>query len=114
MEAWEAILLGIVEGLSEYLPISSTGHLLLTQRALRMPMTEEANAFAIAIQGGAILAVLGLYRARVGQMLQRGRWAATPKGATWRWRSWSPSCLPPCSGCCSTTASRSTCSGCGR
>lgn len=62
----QAIILGVVEGITEYLPISSTGHLIVTQRILGVPMdTEEAkiaaDAFAISIQGGAILAVLGLY-----------------------------------------------------
>jgi undecaprenyl-diphosphatase len=79
LSPWEAILLGLVEGLTEYLPISSTGHLLLTQRALGLPMSGEANAFVIAIQSGAILAVLGLYRGRVAEML-RGITHADPHG----------------------------------
>ncbi|MGH9381210.1 MAG: undecaprenyl-diphosphate phosphatase [Thermoanaerobaculia bacterium] len=68
MSWWEAILLGIVEGLTEYLPVSSTGHLLLVQRLLGIPPDRAANAYAIAIQAGAIVAVLGLYRQRVAQM----------------------------------------------
>ncbi|MDX1564912.1 MAG: undecaprenyl-diphosphate phosphatase [Phycisphaeraceae bacterium] len=69
----EAALLGVVEGLSEYLPISSTGHLILTQRALSIPtetadQKNAADAFAICIQAGAILAVLGLYWRRSVQM----------------------------------------------
>ncbi len=68
MEIWQAIVLGLVEGLTEYLPVSSTGHLLVTQRLLGLPQDEAANAFAIAIQLGAIVAVLGLYRARVASM----------------------------------------------
>lgn len=68
MEVWQAFLLGIVEGITEYLPVSSTGHLLLTQRLLGIPSSEEADAFAICIQAGAILAVLGLYRMRVFRM----------------------------------------------
>jgi len=68
MQWWEAILLGVVEGLTEYLPVSSTGHLLLTERALGMTQTDASDAFAICIQAGAILAVLGLYFGRVRQM----------------------------------------------
>lgn len=68
MDWWQAVILGIVEGLTEYLPVSSTGHLILAQRAMGIPNSEAANAYAIAIQGGAILAVLYLYAKRVRQM----------------------------------------------
>ena len=69
MSTFEAAVLGVVEGLTEYLPVSSTGHLLLTQRVLGIPETEASNAFAICIQAGAIIAVLGLYWSRVKQTL---------------------------------------------
>src|ERR1044071_8681830 len=68
MELWQALILGLVEGLTEYLPVSSTGHLVVTQRLLGIGASEAANAYAIAIQAGAIAAVLGLYRNRVGQI----------------------------------------------
>jgi undecaprenyl-diphosphatase len=69
----EAILLGIVEGITEFLPISSTGHLLVVSDLIGFGQGEAANAadtYAIAIQFGAILAVLVLYRMRVWSMMQ--------------------------------------------
>ncbi len=80
MEIWQAIVLGLVEGLTEFLPVSSTGHLLITERLLGIGASETANAFAIAIQLGAIVAVLGLYRARIASML-RGVAGRSPEGA---------------------------------
>lgn len=81
MEWWHALILGIVEGLTEYLPVSSTGHLLLTQRALGIPKSNSADAFAICIQAGAILAVLGLYFSRVREMTL-GVLGKNPQGRT--------------------------------
>jgi undecaprenyl-diphosphatase len=68
MELWQALILGLVEGLTEYLPVSSTGHLVVTQRLLGIGASEAANAYAVAIQAGAIAAVIGLYRRRVAQL----------------------------------------------
>ncbi len=70
MEIWQAFILGLVEGITEYLPVSSTGHLLIAEKLLHIPQDQASDAYAIAIQGGAILAVLGLYRARVGSMFE--------------------------------------------
>ena len=78
MDIVQAIILGIVEGITEYLPISSTGHLILTQSLMGL-QGEADNAYAIVIQGGAILAVLGLYRKRVGSML-KGIFGKNPVG----------------------------------
>lgn len=66
MTWWQAIILGIVEGVTEYLPVSSTGHLILAQRLMGIE-GRAANAYAICIQAGAIVAVLGLYWRRVKQ-----------------------------------------------
>jgi undecaprenyl-diphosphatase len=82
MEAWHAALLGLVEGITEYLPISSTGHLILASSLLGLDRPEQKaalDAFEIVIQGGAILAVLGLYARRVAQMA-RGLVGRDPVG----------------------------------
>ena len=60
----KAAILGIVEGLTEFLPISSTGHLILAENLLGFT-GEKAEAFAIIIQAGAILAVCWEYRAKI-------------------------------------------------
>jgi undecaprenyl-diphosphatase len=68
---WQAVVLGLVEGITEYLPVSSTGHLILTSSLLHLdrPDTKDAlDAYLVVIQGGAILAVLWLYWPRVVQM----------------------------------------------
>ena len=74
MAPWQAFLLGIIEGITEYLPVSSTGHLLVAQHLMgigtQTPLDKAAaDCFAICIQGGAILAVVGLYYKRVTQMI---------------------------------------------
>ncbi len=61
MHFGDAIILGIVEGLTEFLPISSTAHLLLVERLLSIPVGGFASTFAIGIQLGAIAAVVNVY-----------------------------------------------------
>jgi len=56
-----AIILGIVEGLTEFLPISSTGHLILASQLLNVMQTDFVKSFEIAIQVGAILSIVVLY-----------------------------------------------------
>ena len=63
MEILSALILGVVEGLTEFLPISSTGHLILASDLLGAN-DERGKVFDIAIQTGAILAVIWEYRAR--------------------------------------------------
>lgn len=79
MSILEAIILGIVEGLTEYLPVSSTGHLIIAQNLMSIPEGDAVKAFEICIQGGAILAVLGLYYRRVVFMV-RGLLGKDPAG----------------------------------
>lgn len=62
---FEATVLGIVEGLTEFLPVSSTGHLIVAQRMLGLPEGDASNTFAIGIQIGAISAILVLYWRRL-------------------------------------------------
>jgi undecaprenyl-diphosphatase len=64
----QALLLGLVEGLTEFIPVSSTGHLLLTQSAMGLT-TPFWNTFTVVIQLGAILAVVVLYFSRLWNVL---------------------------------------------
>ena len=92
MTVGQAMILGVVEGLTEYLPVSSTGHLLLAERLMgigesrsgsaeaQQRAKDAANAYTICIQAGAIIAVLGLYFRRVKQML-RGLAGEDPQGS---------------------------------
>src|SRR5436309_2096374 len=68
-----AILLGIIEGITEFIPISSTGHLLIAERWL----PHQTDLFNVVIQCGAVLAVLPLFSLRCQQLIFRWREAAT-------------------------------------
>lgn len=70
MTLWTAIILGVVEGLTEFLPVSSTGHLILVGHALGVT-GEHAVSFEIAIQLGSILAVVVYFRRRLWELLRR-------------------------------------------
>ena len=64
----KAAIMGVVEGLTEFLPISSTGHLILTATLLDMP-GEKIKLFEVVIQTGAIMAIVSLYFAKLWQTL---------------------------------------------
>ncbi len=65
MDLIDALILGVVEGLTEFLPVSSTGHLILTGKLLGLKQTEFIKTFDIAIQLGAILAVVFFERKKL-------------------------------------------------
>jgi len=69
MSVWTVIILGIVEGLTEFLPVSSTGHLILAGYALNFT-GEEATSFEIVIQLGAILSVIVYFRQLLWDLLR--------------------------------------------
>ncbi len=66
--AMKALIMGLVEGFTEFLPISSTGHLILAGSLLNFT-GEKVKVFEIAIQAGAMLAVIWEYRVRIGAVL---------------------------------------------
>lgn len=70
MNLIQTILIAIVEGLTEYLPVSSTGHMIITQKILNIQSTEFIKAFTVIIQFGAILSVMVLYWKRFLQSIE--------------------------------------------
>jgi undecaprenyl-diphosphatase len=67
MSTWQVILLGLIEGLTEFIPVSSTGHLLLVGHFL--DFQSPGKTFEVLIQLGAILAILSVYAARLMRLL---------------------------------------------
>jgi len=63
----QTIIIAIIEGLTEFLPVSSTGHMIIAQKALNVPSSEFVKAFTVMIQFGAILSVVVLYFKRFFQ-----------------------------------------------
>ncbi len=68
MEIWHAVILGVVEGITEYLPVSSTGHLIIAGSLLGFT-GEKEKLFDVAIQTGAMFSVLWYYRRRIGAVV---------------------------------------------
>jgi len=69
-DAIRAVILGVVEGVTEFLPVSSTGHLLLAERFFDLGEDSFWKSFAVLIQLGAILAILALYFGRLWHIAQ--------------------------------------------
>jgi undecaprenyl-diphosphatase len=69
LDLFKAVFLGIVEGLTEYLPVSSTGHLLLIEHFFGFDDEDFGKTFAVLIQLGAILALLSIYFSRLWGLL---------------------------------------------
>lgn len=85
LEFLKAILFGIVEGITEWLPISSTGHLILLKEFVRLEVSEEFwNMFQVVIQLGAILAVIVLFFHRLNPFSPTKR----PEQKEKTWRLW--------------------------
>lgn len=61
MDVIQSIIIGIVEGLTEFLPVSSTGHMIIAEKLLRVKENDFSTLFTVAIQLGAILSVVVLY-----------------------------------------------------
>ena len=78
MDTLETIIIAIVEGLTEFLPVSSTGHMIITQNLLGVESTEFVKAFTFIIQFGAILSVVVLYWKRFFRLNH----TPAPEGAT--------------------------------
>lgn len=74
---WTAVVLGLVEGITEFIPVSSTGHLILAGHLLGFT-DERAKVFEVFIQLGAILAIVWLYRRKVAETLA-GLWKPGPR-----------------------------------
>lgn len=81
VEYIKVIILGIVQGITEFLPISSTGHLIVTSEALRFQNSIDGT-FEIFIQLGSVLAVMLFYR---GELLRQVRTVTTDKGVQRLW-----------------------------
>jgi undecaprenyl-diphosphatase len=85
MSFWEAILLGIIEGITEFLPVSSTGHLTIAEKLLGFRIDDpDVTAFTAIIQAGAVLATLVYFRSDIWRIVSgwlRGLTSARERGA---------------------------------
>lgn len=90
MEFFQAVILGIVEGLTEFLPISSTGHLIVAQDMLGF--YDASRMFTVVIQMGAILAVIWFYRQHLWELV-KGLFNGDKKAQSF-WRVWVIATIP--------------------
>jgi undecaprenyl-diphosphatase len=85
LEIWHAVVLGIVEGLTEFLPISSTGHLVVVSELLGIdPSDRSVIAFNAVIQGGAILAILAYFTKDIVKGFALGLFDRDKRGVDYR------------------------------
>ena len=94
IEALKAFLIGIVEGITEWLPISSTGHMILVDEFVKLQVSDEFLAlFLVVIQLGAIMAVLILYFHKLNPFSPKK--TSVQKKSTWRlWGMVAIGCIP--------------------
>ncbi len=85
-QLWKAIIFGIVEGITEWLPISSTGHMILLNEFLTLNVEKSFwDMFLVVIQLGAILAVVVLFWSQIWPFgLSGGRRSSRNQGSIWR------------------------------
>lgn len=81
MSWWEAALLGLIQGLTEFLPISSSGHLVLGQYLLGLDTSGTTITFEVFVHFGTVLSILTVYRRRILAILE-STWAAARQPAT--------------------------------
>jgi len=80
MTTLQSIIIAIVEGITEFLPVSSTGHMIITQKLLGVESSEFVNLFTVNIQFGAILSVVVLYWRKFIDPLRTGK----VEGGVWK------------------------------
>lgn len=98
IEALKALLIGLVEGITEWLPISSTGHMILVDEFVKLQVSDSFLAlFLVVIQIGAIMAVIILYFHKLNPFSPSK--TAGERRSTWRFGAWSSlgACLQLCS-----------------
>lgn len=94
VDFFSALLMGVVQGITEWLPISSTAHLILAEKLFPMQVTPEFfDVFKVVIQFGSILAVLLLYGQRLNPFAETKTWQKTVE--TWQlWKKIVVGCIP--------------------